>query len=128
MNPFQTESFKRLRAHWYQRLKDSGFEDIEADEDAAGSPRLKVWHSSHFQKPSRHPERFEERRDYFILATHFLESFQFETHLQRRIWTFHAHGFSLRAIGQFVGKDKDHVHGVVRRLKAQMIQPQYESD
>jgi len=121
MNPFQSESFKKLKAHWYQRLKDEGFEDIETDENASGTIALKVWHSEHFQKPSRQPERFEEKRDYYILATQFLESFEFQTHLQRRIWTFHAHGFSLRAIGRFVGKDKDHVHGVVRSLKTQMM-------
>lgn len=120
MNPFKSADFKRLKERWDRKLKDAGFDDIEDE-----SGQLKNWDSLRFQKKTVYSvtwrNGFQERSEYFTLATHFLESFDFQTILQKRIWKFHAHGFSLREIGRMVGKDKDHVHAVVRDLKNKML-------
>lgn len=124
-NPFRSSEFHRLREHWYQKLSESGFKDCETLDPKSGEMMLRDRHSHRFLKPTmRHLTNTISREatiQYFDMAVHLLGTFEFETHLQLRIWRFHAHGYSLRQIGRMVGKDKDHVHGVVRVLRGQML-------
>jgi hypothetical protein len=123
---FRTTGFKALQAHWYQKLRESGFVDIESEDarhdtrpgfDRGGYGVSKTRGSN----ASRSEVCAQAAYRYFELALHLLESFAFESELQRSIWRMHCQGFSLRQISQTVRKDKDHVHGVVKTLKSRMM-------
>lgn len=121
MNPYRTDDFKRLQAHWYRKLRESGFTDIESSDTPDGLKSHTEWNARRLGMTSDGYDLPDLRFQYYSMATEFLWRFEFSVQLHQRIWAFHAHGFSLREIGRLVGKDKDHVHGVVRSLKALML-------
>lgn len=109
---------KSLQDEWDQKLRDSGFEDIEDRH----SPRemLKTWHSTQFARRFN-KERFDARRDYFDRATHFLHSHPFRSVLEKTIWELHSEGKSLREIAKETGKvSKDGALKVIRALLIEM--------
>lgn len=94
---FQTQDFKALDAEWKTKLKDSGFEDIEKDEDS-----LIDWASSAFK---RRPEYDQSKAEYYRLAGQFLHDYRFrgpDAAWLKRIWELHAVGTSIREIVKIV--------------------------
>lgn len=113
------QDLNQLKTVWYRKLKQSGFKDIERDEDT-----LKSWSSIfQYQKPGNNAQSKEE---YYRYATHFLEEHNFETELQRIIWEYHSNGLSMRNIAKTLNKTKvtktnyTSVWQVVKELKATM--------
>lgn len=85
--------FEQLQSHWYQKLKEDGFEDIETS--MGNSSKLKAWHSVYFH--ARHsPENFAFQEEYYRRASIFLEDYSFSSHLEEEIWRYHTYGFSIR--------------------------------
>lgn len=94
---YQSNEFKKLKKLWYQKLKEIGFEDVEQNPDSNKEPYLKEWHSHYFQ--GRHnPAGFLIQREYYYRASQFLNSYNFESELERNIWALHANGKSYRQI------------------------------
>lgn len=109
---------KSLVTEWDQRLKESGFQDIE-DRD---SPRemLKSWHSTLFIH-RYDKERFSARQQYFELATQFLNAHEFNSDLEREVWFLHSEGKSLREIANETGKvSKDGALKIIKSLRKAM--------
>ncbi len=126
-NPKQL--LKEAQDEWYKKLKKSGFDDIEQDED-----RLKKWASSSFKgkiNGARHNEKqafTDAKEEYYRRAGHFLYDHEFASAFQRRIWELHAEGKSLREISKAVRKmntkmkvNKDNIQPIVKALAKVMI-------
>lgn len=83
--------FEKLKKKWYSKLKESGFEDIEQDED-----RLKVW-SSDFRL-DKSTKLAESKEAYYYMAGNFLNDYKFENQVDKIIWEKHAEAMSVRDI------------------------------
>lgn len=131
MNKSQLKDLQKL---WYQKLKASGFEDIEDTE----SPReyLKTWHSCYFLH--RHePETFQLQQEYYRRASHFLHDHSFQTPSERLIWQYHTDGMSQRDIAETlkskglkvnsISVNKDDVNKVICKLAKVMKNKNIES-
>lgn len=85
---------KKLQQHWYDRLKEDGFEDIE-DTRHPKSP-LKAWHSYKWKHVS--PDLIMAKQVYYDKAAELLNTYEFENHTHRIIWELHIDGLSTREI------------------------------
>lgn len=98
---FQSKEFKTLQAKWYKKAKESGFEDIEKDEQ---------WlkrHTGFYGKDHLYRTEYARaRRDYYIAAGQFLHSHLFDNEVDRRIWELHANGVSIRDIVKTLKAEK----------------------
>ncbi len=86
---------KKLMEQWKKKLKDSGFEDIELDEQ-----RLKEYHSSRFVSMG---EEFREKQRYYQLASQLLHTYPFQTRISKTVWRMHAGGESVPTIVKATG-------------------------
>jgi hypothetical protein len=121
LNQFKTKQFLELQKKWYEKLKESGFDDIEFGEK---QELLKCWESSHFYMTQ---DQFDNKREYYHLASQFLFFYKFESKLDRIIWKFHAHGFTYRKIARRLNavrlsspQNKDKIMHVIKRLRSEM--------
>lgn len=102
--PKKPKSLKDLQKIWYEKLEKDGFEDIERNEY-----RLKVSSNIFSRKTGRSqssltPIAQAAKRDYYTMATHFLNTYPFETTLERNIWMYHSEGISRRDIIKILKK------------------------
>lgn len=108
--------YERIRDVWYKKLKDSGFEDIE---QPGGSINSGVPRSMNFQEEDLR----QITQDYYCMAYHFLNSYEFDSELERVIWDYHTNGLSLRNIVKLLKQtkvskaSKDKVWRIVSRLE-----------
>jgi hypothetical protein len=116
-----SKAFKELQSKWYGKLKKSGFDDIEQDEE-----HLKIWHS-HFFLSRYDATKYEAKEEYYRMAGHFLNDYKFKTKVEKLIWQYHCDGISLREITDRL-KEKGHrahkngVHKTVQGLTELMVQ------
>lgn len=101
---------KELQRYWYQKLKESGFEDIETDQ---GFLKKEVGSST---KERAISDR-EAREIYYASAAAFLHAYSFETLSDYRIWSSHVEGKSLRETALQLGFVKGFVEGRMRKMK-----------
>lgn len=92
--------YAKLKALWYKKLKDEGFDDIEQDED-----NLKSW-SAKFVREGSPLELIESKTAYYQMATNFLNDYDFETELEKIIWTYHSEAISYRNIAKLLKESK----------------------
>lgn len=113
--------FKKLQAKWYKKLKSSGFHDIEEPD----SPRemLKQW-ALELARPSN-ALKFQEKRDYFLKATHFLNDYKFKSLKERKVWELHSDGLSLMQTAKKVRLSKSWVGTIVLKLQRIMLSGNY---
>lgn len=114
-NPFRTPEFKKTQAEYYKKLKDSGFDDAEKDENY-----LKEWHSHYFQSRNN-KDTFESKQEYFSQAEQFLNIFK----TLKIIWAMHTEGQSYREITASMERkgikcNKDKVNLIINNLKGIM--------
>lgn len=96
---YLTKKFKKLQKLWNQKLRDSGFEDIEEEKYP---DLLKSW-QSHYFFIRYTPEQIEEGLDYFKMATHFYWNFaNFENKRDKEIWRLHSEGIPRRRITDII--------------------------
>ena len=79
--------FLKLKKEWYGKLKESGFDDIEQDED-----NLKFW-SCNFNRAGTATARIIAE-SYYNQASNFLNDFEFENPAEKFIWEQHTKGLS----------------------------------
>lgn len=101
---FNSKEFKKLQEIWYKKLKASGFEDIETDDD-----QLRVWHSTEFMK-NFNVDTFTAKESYYRLAGQFLHGHTFKNRVEKMIWDWHSQAVGVRGEG-----------GIHSRLKAKGI-------
>lgn len=121
----QAKKFDKLRTQWYQKLKDSGFEDIE--DTHSPNEYLNAWHSSYFQTRYDRDE-FEEKREYYDRARSYLEEQMqtieyliFSKQIDRLIWELYSEGMSLRQIAKALNTNKDKVQKIVKVISNKML-------
>jgi hypothetical protein len=121
---------KALQKIWYQKLKESGFDDIED----TNSPReyLKTWHSNYFHHRYT-PDTFADNQAYYRKASIFYFEHKFKNKTEKQIWRDHADGLSFREIAirlkdKGVRANKDSVNKVVSKLVAIMQEFCLEAD
>lgn len=114
------KDYNSLKKEWYEKLADSGFKDIEQDE-------FKFKHVSHASYFGREivKRNYHAKSEYYSMAGQFLNSYKFESELEKVIWEYHANGISLRNIAKLlktveIDMNKDSVHGVLKKLVAEM--------
>ncbi len=99
-----SNNLKKLQAVWYKKLKKSGFDDIEKNEYELIEP------SSIFSRTTGRSESSlttigkEAKRDYYMMATDFLNTYEFTSDLERIIWEYHSNGLSLKDICETLNK------------------------
>jgi len=98
---------KALQKHWYKKLKDEGFNDIED----TNSPRelLKQWHSTYFYRHYT-VETFQDKQDYWRTCSRFLHSHTFQTVHEKKVWELYCDGQSLRQIADQLRTKKKRVN------------------
>lgn len=94
-------NYKKERAKWYAKLKKSGFEDIEANENS-----LKSWSSKFVRADKTSMTSWQAKQEYYYQTTHFLNSYKFESNLEKAIWEYHSNGISVREIAALLNKTK----------------------
>lgn len=114
----KTHSYEELKVIWDQKLKDSGFNDIENADGSTNRPtsRSNTW---------RDPELREIVQDYYRMAYHFLNEYKFKNKREKVIWEYYAEGLSVRDIADTLRKvrvwtNKDQVFRIVKRLEKVM--------
>lgn len=90
---YDEPEYKELQKEWYQKLKDSGFEDAES------SPKyLKQWHSRYFFIRNT-PEKLDQTIEYYDMSLHFYWHYRgFQNIREKEIWWLHCQGLSRREI------------------------------
>lgn len=128
MSPKQNKlKFEQLQADWYEKLKQSGFEDVEQNEEY-----LKQYSSHNFQsgKNGKSQEgilqNYESKQEYFRRAGQFLYEHAFENDVAKMIWKFHSDGSPYRKIpGQLrplgIHKSAGQVQRIIYKLEAAML-------
>lgn len=101
---------KKLTAQWYQKLKDSGFEDIE---DSAGN--LKQYHSIRFLAKNIRTG-FNEKQRYYELASQLLYSFPFKDKRMKNVWKLHAAGLQVPEIASALKISEESVRKTISYL------------
>jgi DNA-directed RNA polymerase specialized sigma24 family protein len=98
---------KQLQAHWYRKLKDDGFEDIE-DPDTGF---LKTW--------TGYREFRVDKAAYYRLAQLTLASRRMArfSRTRRAIWRLHAKGLSYTEIVQELGVSDQQVQRAVKAVR-----------
>lgn len=92
---YSSTSFLELKQEWYQKARDAGFEDLEAEDGS-----LVDEHDEHYAKRLllHSPGRCEALAEYYTEAERGLASLVFACPEDRAIWAHHARGLSVREI------------------------------
>ena len=134
-----SKEFTKLEREWYQRLKNSGFRDIEDTNWESPSHRLlREWHSTLFcraekvaAKESR--EAYQAQIDYLLNHENFLEICALVTQFKSnrgknvtaeqaaRVWELHADGMTEYEIGRLLGINRNTIHSLLVRFTKWMI-------
>lgn len=111
--------YDKARAIWYAKLRKSGFEDIEQDDD-----NLKAWSCKIVgYQPG---VVVNQKETYYYLATQYLNYHQFEVALERSVWMYHADGLYPREIADTLNKlkikiSKSKVWNIIKKHKTRML-------
>lgn len=118
MSHFQSREFKELQAEWYNKLKKTGFEDIED----VNSPReyLKVWDSTYFQS-NYVPMIFLAKQEYYRRSAIFLMDYTFFNSEEKNIWQHHSEGIPLRQIAKNLNIILSRVRTTIAKLRRIML-------
>lgn len=126
-----SKEFNELKNDWYEKLKETGFKDIETSYPKSDHAFLKTWDSLYFQNKShgfKDAAYFKFKADYFYNATHFLHSAEFTQVIERNIWALHADGWGVREIARKINEaqvgaralTRDKVWRILKLLKVRM--------
>lgn len=103
----------QLKDLWYQKLKETGFKDIENENGVIeddGIPR-----SVNFQDEMQR----QIVQDYYSMATCFLNAYKFESELEKVMWEYHTNGLPIRDIVKLINNTK--VKTVSRTVVGEII-------
>ncbi len=119
---YKTKEFQQLQQEWAQKLKSSGFADIEQDED-----HLKQW--SDYFKNQYSIDEFEAKKEYFEMAERFFMEFDFkrvvktkaELSFYKRVWRRHYQGMTTAKIALKLDVTYAKVQACLNKLKRNMF-------
>lgn len=116
MSFYETKSFRRLNAEWREKLKESGFKDLE---DAANPDRP-------IEPFNVRTARWEDReavQKYFRQADDYLRLATFKTKAERRIWELHCSGLTTYQIARKLNRSEFGVRYHVNKHRNAMFGP-----
>jgi hypothetical protein len=135
-----SDDYEKLKKKWYAKLaktKDKNgetFEDIEKNEyDFKPHQSSAIFtRTSGRSQSSLTPVAMEAKRDYYIMAEHFLNEHEFESRIERIIWEYHSNAISIRDIVKILNKVnskraygnkiyRDRVWNIINKLEALMF-------
>ena len=107
-----SEAFKKLQKEWAQKLKDSGFEDIENSRGV-----LKYFCNEKFKANRQHGlrvasiiKRNEATEEYFNEATNILRTYNFQSNLEKTIWELHCEGWGRLKILKYLRDQETEIY------------------
>lgn len=103
---WETEEFERVNAEWRQKLKSSGFKDIEK---ANGDYTKEIKRKDEFTTSMN--------ANYWTMATNYLHNGQFDSEDERTIWEMHCEGASLNTIAKHLGTSNWMPRVVIAKIK-----------
>lgn len=95
---YKTDDFKKLNNAWKKKLKQSGFSDIEYDEN-----HLLSFASEPFME---RPFWDQSKAEYYRFAGQFFHDHSFASVFDKFVWEKHAEGLSIREIILLAKKTK----------------------
>lgn len=104
--------YAELRAHWYRRLRESGFRDIEACDPERNRLAYAI---------ALGPAVRQANAEYYALAAEYLATAEFPTALEQAIWELHADGQTVREIARVVGCTRMYVQRRVARHRREAL-------
>lgn len=107
------KKLKELQRFWNSALKAKGFSDIE-DEDG----NLKTYASS--LQHSISPEEFEERREYFLEATSYVDS-EYLSGRDNFIWKLYCEGKEHSQIAKLTGLKGARVSQIIAEIDRRLM-------
>ena len=113
----QKKLSKTLRQLWEQKLKDSGFIDIE---QTFGTVRQLKQYEAHYFYERYTPEEFSAKQKYFEqlrAATHRLK---FSSDRHKYVWKLYAHGIPIRQIAAKSGYNRRSVDRLLKKYKKEL--------
>ena len=87
--------FSKLQKHWYDKLKDDGFKDIEHESGLLDRS---------YTKNKKEPIEIEVIQHYYSMAMALLNDYKFDNEVDKTIWAYHAEGLSLKEISNVLIK------------------------
>lgn len=118
------EPFKQLKTIWDQKLKESGFVDIENTNHP--EVPLNDWHTLKRKLKDITPDQIEATQEYYTKALHLLSSYEFENETHRSIWVLHTAGKSKRKIEKAI-KDlspsykREQIANIIKIIEGSML-------
>lgn len=119
--------FKKLKKQWYAKLSQEtsdeypeGFVDIERDEYTLKSPTAKFFKRRHGLVISG---RWKANLEYYLMASHFLNTYTFDKKRDEIIWEYHSLGISVRNIADLINElgvfktNRTCVHHSIKKTK-----------
>lgn len=118
-NPFKTREFQRLLREWEEKLRDSGFVDIETHQSKVYMDLV--------QRVSFSRQRTKEAVEhYYSWARQVSHTTYIQNHRFNRIWFLHAQGLSPAKIGQLTGFERSSVYKTIQRIKIELKEVEKE--
>lgn len=127
----QPPNYEKLKKIWYEKLKKSGFNDIEIGKGV-------ISNSDAFSKNQDHGQHTDtwrrSKEEYYQMAEYFLNNYKFETKLDQAIWEYHVNGIGTLDIAMVINKVKSYrrtfsqqeIWMIVSRLRKIMVIGAYE--
>lgn len=117
---------KRLIKQWNERLRQSGFVDIERTD---GSLKREAEHPFLTQKYENRQQRtalqIEAKAEYFYRAEQALTSFGFKSARDWVVWSMHARGLYVGEIGRALHFSKQLASLIIVKLRKEMYASRY---
>lgn len=107
----------KLMREWDAKLRASGFEDIEY-RGHDGAPLDMLKHACRIDE-DRHPHQLEPTQEYFSRCAEYLHRGGLQGQ-ERRVWSHHVDGASMRDIARVEGLPLKRVWTIVNALEARM--------
>lgn len=119
MSLLKSKKDKALERHWYEKLREQGFEDCE-DTTKRDRP-LKQWDS--FKMPAKNATQRQASTDYYEAALKLAQMRRFESLVYRRIWELHCLGMTEREIERAIKNSRfrrkysrDGIHWIIKKI------------
>lgn len=103
------QNLKKLTKVWYDKLRDSGFKDVERLDgrlntaDKNNSPLHDEYFSSQGGKDRSSLVWKESVQEYYRLASQFLFDKDFEDSIDKTIWEYHSQGLTHKEVAKKLG-------------------------
>lgn len=110
---WESKKFLKLNEKWAKKLKRSGFED--AEEFNSPNEMMKQHHNHHFLERNKHLP-IAETVEYYESCKELLNTREFKTRLERRVWELYCEGFGGRYIAKTLRKKEWPVKKIIKDL------------